>query len=116
MGLLESLQNGQGWLGIKAIDAEECKKLIGIGTDGAAVNISALKGKVQESIPWVYWMWCLAHSLELAVIAAFQGTAFNSVDEMMLHLYYIYEKTPRKSCELEEIFVDLWGCLLIDAM
>ena len=114
VGLLESLQNGLGRLGIKAIDAEECKKLIGIGTDGAAVNISALKRKVQESIPWVYWMWCLAHRLELAVKDALQDTAFNFIDEMLLRLYYIYEKSPRKSRELEEIIGDLRGCLTFD--
>ena len=66
-GSFKSLQNGLGQLGIKAIDAEECKKLVGLGTDEAAVNISALKGKVQDCIPWVYWTWCLAHGLELAI-------------------------------------------------
>lgn len=86
------MQNGLGWLGIKAIDAKECKKLVGIGTDGPAVNISALKGKVQDYIPWVYWTWCLAHRLELAIKDALQGTEFDAIDEMLLRLDYIHTR------------------------
>ena len=114
VGLFESLRNELGRLGIKAIDTKECKKLIGIGTDGAAVNVSALKGKVQSNIPWVYWMWCLAHRLELAVKDALQGTVFDIIDELLLRLYYIYEKSPKKSRELEDIIADLQGCFSFD--
>jgi hypothetical protein len=48
-----------------SIDAEECKMLIGVGTDGASANIACagLKGLVEKEIP----CWCLAHRLELAV-------------------------------------------------
>ena len=49
VGLFESLRNGLRQLGIKAIDTKECKKLIGIGTDGAAVNVSALKGRCKAT-------------------------------------------------------------------
>ena len=101
VGLLKSLQNGRGRLGITAINADECKKLIVIGIDGPAVN-------------WVYWMWCVAHRLELAVKDALQGTAFDLIDEMLLRLYYIYEKCPKKSRELEDIIGDLQGCLSLD--
>ena len=114
VGLFESLRNGLGQLGIKAIDSKECKKLTGIGTDGAAVNVSALKGKVQSNIPWVYWMWCLAHRLELAVKDALQGIVFDIIDELLLRLYYIYETSPKKSRELEDIIADLQDCVSFD--
>lgn len=45
---------------------------------------------------------------------ALQGTAFDFIDEMLLHLYYIYEKSPKQSRELEELIVDLRGCLSFD--
>lgn len=63
------------WIGaagyIEAIDAavEDCKRLVGIRTDGATANIASggLKGLVEKELPWVNWMWCLAHRLELAI-------------------------------------------------
>ena len=60
--LQESLQN----LGIEAIDSEKCTRLVGIGTDGASANIASggLKGLVEAKLPWMFWMWCLAHRLE----------------------------------------------------
>ena len=51
------------------MSAKACKKLVCIGTDGAASNIAAsgLKGVVERRLGWVFWMWCLAHRLELVV-------------------------------------------------
>lgn len=62
-GLLEVLESGLQGLGIKEISAEECKKLVEIGTDGASANIAAagLKGLVEGRLNWVFWMWCMAH-------------------------------------------------------
>lgn len=57
--------------------------------------ISLLKGLVEKEIPWVYWSWCLAHRVELAVKDALKGTSFDLIDEMLLRLYYIYEKSPK---------------------
>ena len=56
-------------------------------------------------------MWCLAHRLELAIKDALKGTCFDLVDEMLLRLYYLYEKSPKKSRELEDITVVLKDCL-----
>ena len=103
------LQSSLCRLGMQAIDGEQCKLLVGIGTDGASANIAAagLKGLVEKEIPWVYWSWCLAHCVELAVKDALKGTSFDLIDEMLLRLYYIYEKSPKKCRELEEIVNDL---------
>ena len=62
------------------------KRLVGIGTDGASANIAAavLKGMVEERVSWVFWMWCLAYRLELAVKDALKATAFDSVDNLFL--------------------------------
>ena len=48
-------------------------------------------------------MWCLAHRMELAVKGALKGTSFDDIDEMLLRLYYIYEKGPKKCCELNDV-------------
>ena len=57
----------------------------------------------------------MAHRLELAVKDALKGTAFNTVADMLLQLYHIYEKSPQKGClELEEIAMELKQCLQFD--
>ena len=115
-GLFQVLEGGLQSLGIKQVSAEECKKLVGVGTDGAASNIAAsgLKRLVEGSLGWVFWMWCLVHQLELAFIDALKGTCFELIDEMLLRLYYLYEKSPKKCRELEDIISDLKECLCFE--
>ena len=97
-GLFDALQKALEILGITAINTEECSTLVGIGTDGAAVNIAraGLKGLVEEKLPWVFWSWCMAHRLKLAVRDAFKRTTFDLIDKMLLRLYLIYENSPKK--------------------
>ena len=66
-GLLQSLKSALLRLRISDIDAENCKRLVGIGSDGASTNIARgdLKGLVESQCEWMLWMWCLAHRLEL---------------------------------------------------
>ena len=92
------------------------KKLVGMGTDGVSSNIAAkgLKGLVEQKLPWIFWMWCLAHRLELAIKDALSGTLFDSIDKMLLCLYYLYEKSPKKCIELESLCADLKECLEFD--
>lgn len=92
-GLFDCLQSSLCRLGIQAVDPEQCKMLVGIGTDGASSNVAAggLKGLVEKEIPWLYWSWCLAHRVKLAVKDALKDTSFDLIDDMLLRLYYIYE-------------------------
>ena len=68
-GLFECLQSALQQIGISALNVENCKMLVGIGTDDASVNIAAagLKGLVEGELQWIFWMWCLAHRQELAL-------------------------------------------------
>ena len=68
---------------------------------------NGLKGQIQRALPWVFWCWCYAHRLELACKDAFSSSLFSSVQEMLLRLYYLYEKSPKKYQELECISKDL---------
>jgi hypothetical protein len=114
--LFESLKNALLTLGIREIDAESCHKLVSIGSDGASANVAkkGLKGIVESRCEWMFWMWCLAHRLELAVKDALKATVFNDVDDMLVKLYYIYEKSPKKCRELEEIILDLKESLCME--
>ena len=115
-GLFQGLRDALLKLGIAEVDAESCIKLVGIGSDGAAANIAqgGLKGLVEAQLEWIFWMWCFAHRIELAVKDALKGTAFDDIDDMLLKLYYLYEKSPKKCRELEEVISDLKGCICFD--
>ena len=43
----------------------------------------------------------MTHRLELAIKHALKESSFDLVDEMLLRLYYIYDKSPKKCRELE---------------
>ena len=59
-------------------------------------------------------MWCLAHRHELAIKDALRATSFDLLDEMLLRLYYIYEKSPKKCTKLESIVTDQKGAFQLN--
>ena len=61
--------------------------------------------------PWVVVFWCLAHRLELSLKDALKNTFFSSVDELLLQVYFVYEKSPKKCRKLQEIVDELKACL-----
>ena len=90
------------------------KKMIGLGCDGTNVNIgnkSGVKALLKEDIPWVIVFWCLAHRLELSLKDSLKSTHFQIIDELLLQAYYLYEKSPKKCKQLEDIVVELKKCL-----
>ena len=97
-GLFQVVECALQSVGVTAIDDTHCRKLVGIATDGASANIAdgGLKGLVERKLNWIFWMWCLAHRMELAIKDALNGTAFDLIDEMLLRLYYLYKKSPKK--------------------
>ena len=89
-------------------------KLIGFGCDGANANMgesSGLKGHLKEAVPWVVVCWCLAHRLELSLKDALKTSFFTAIDELLLQVYYMYENSPKKCCELEVVVEELGACL-----
>ena len=51
-GLFEVVECGLQGLDVDEMSAEQCKKLVGIGTDGASANVAVrgLKGLVEERL------------------------------------------------------------------
>ena len=88
-------------------------KCVGFGCDGTSVNIAAggLRGHLEEPMPWIVVFWCLAHRLELSLKDALKNTFFSNIDDMLLRLYYLYEKSPKKCNELKEVVDNLKLCL-----
>ena len=66
-----------------------------------------MRGKLCKALPWLYWMWCYAHRLELACKDACTSQLCKDLQEMLLRLYYLYSKSPKKSRELCDIVEDL---------
>ena len=73
----------------------------------ASVNIAEQNGKIQSKLPWTYWAWCYSHRLELACKDALTSPLFKDIVEMLLRLYYIYSKSPKKCRELTDITDEL---------
>jgi len=115
-GLFASLEKILRDLGFSSLDTDACRKLIGVGTDGASANIAGrgLKGLVEAKLDWICWVWCLAHRLELAIKDALTGTVFDHIDDMLTRLFYLYSKSPKKCREIQDIITDLTQCLTFD--
>ena len=109
-GLLACLREAMGFVGVANWES----KLIGVGCDGASENMgtrSGLKGLLKEAMPWITVFWCLAHRLELALTDALKNTLFSQVDDTLLRVYYLYEKSQKKCLELNEVVNELKQCL-----
>ena len=108
-GLLQCLEQATVHVGV---GMQWKKKLVGFGCDGANVNIAnrGLKGYLHATAPWVHFLWCLSHRLELALKEALKNTNFPAVDEMLMRIYYLYKKSPKKCHELECIVEELKLC------
>ena len=86
------------------------KRLIGFCSDGANVNKGNKTGvmaEIKKEISWLVFIWCMAHRLELAIKESLGGTKFNDIDEMLLNIYLLYEKSSKKLSQLEELAVNL---------
>ena len=92
---------------------EPTKKLIGFTTDGASVNRGS-KGSVKtilhENYELLVFIWCIAHRMELSLNDAFSGTVFDDIDEILLRIYYLYYKAPKKLRELSKMYTGVMNC------
>ena len=81
-------------------------KLVGFGSDGAAVNCGKKEGIItllRKQNAWLTFGWCVAHKLELALEDSLSGTSFDDVDELILRMYYLYKRSPKKLRQLKEL-------------
>ena len=67
------------------------EKLIGFCADGANVNKGCKTGVMAEpyglsSSPWLVFIWCLSHRLELYIKESLEDTKFKAIDEMHVQL------------------------------
>ena len=86
-----------GKLVIDEVDSDHCKQLIGIGMNGASVNIynATFKGVVEVNKCECGVL--LTVRLELKIKDALKGTYFDDIDDMLLRLYYIYKSDCQRN-------------------
>ena len=115
-GILSCIRDALKQVGIEDLLDSKCvlgvenfPVLVGGGTDGTAVNVAGtggLKGQLTQALPWIYWSWCYAHCLELACRDVFISPLFSAIENLLLRLYYLYEKSPKKSRNLAAIIIE----------
>ncbi|XP_061193371.1 zinc finger protein 862-like [Saccostrea echinata] len=88
------------------------KKMVGLGSDGAAVMTGKKTGVaalLKEHHPSIISIHCLAHRLELAYKDALKGikVAEKVVSGLLLGLYYFYHNSPLNRANLKESYKTL---------
>ena len=94
-GIHESIQTAFNRFDITKF--EDCT--VGLNADGASVNMGPLNGLgkiVEDSTPWLELVHCFNHRIELALKDAFDTSPFGDIDNMLMKLYYLYEKSPKQ--------------------
>ena len=72
-------------------------KTVSFSADGASVNRGDRNGVIslmQEKHPWVLFLLCIAHRTFFKDGLA--DTCFKHIDEMLLKIYLLYQKSPKK--------------------
>ena len=60
-----------------------------------------LGARIREHASWLTIVHCFNHQFELAVKDAFKGTFFEEIDTMLLKLYFLYQKSAKRTRELD---------------
>ena len=58
---------------------------------------------LKQDLPWLVSMHCMNHHFELAAKDAFSSSYLNKVCTMLLNLYLVYEKSPKRLQELHSL-------------
>ena len=82
-------------------------KLVFLSADDASVNSGAMSGLIklfQEDYPWLSFIWCFSHRLELSLKDAL--TEFIEPAQTSLrHLYFLYKKSSKKHREIKSLYI-----------
>ena len=86
-------------------------KLVFLSSDGASVNCGKNSGLIrlfQNDYPWMAFIWCFSHRLELALKDALKEF-IEPVETSLRHLYYLYSNSSKKHRELKNLYMLLKG-------
>ena len=109
-GLLEVEECGVLDPSISKISDEQCKKLIGIEIDGVSTSVATSGRKVWLNSTYAGYFGC---GTQLALKNTLRTTAFYSIYDLFLKLYYLQEKSSTKCLELEDVIMDVKECFSV---
>ena len=101
-GIHESIQTAFNRPGVGKFE----DLIVGLNTDGASVNMGPLNGlgkMVNDSSPWLQLVHCFNHRIKLALKDLFDTSTFGDIDNMLMKLYYLYEKSLKRYRVLKEL-------------
>ena len=66
------------------------------------VHLSVLEKRgvqalMKEEMLWTAFVWCMAHRLELAIQDTLKDMFSDKVDDLILRIFYLYQKSPKKT-------------------
>ena len=105
-GVVDGIKTALTDTGLKDVTATTPPVHVGLGGDGCSTNRGekgGVKAILKKEYPWFLFVWCIAHRLELALKDAFSRTYFKEIDDCLLKLYYLYEKSPKRLRGLQEL-------------
>ena len=56
---------------------------------------------MKEEMPWIAFVWCMAHRLELVIQDTVKDKFFDKIDDIILRIFYLYQKSPKKLKQLK---------------
>ena len=80
--------------------------LLSLNVDGASVNMGIHCGQgtlIKQEAPWLCLVHCFNHRVKLAIKDSFANSSFTSVDDLLMELYYLYEKSPKHLRKLKTL-------------
>ena len=105
IGLQAAIEQSFKRIGITALT----DRIVGLNCDGASVNMGQFTGlgaRFKELAPWLEIIHCFNHRMELAFKDAFdKSPVFQKIDNFLLQLYYMYQKSPKRLRGLHEMSV-----------
>ena len=78
-------------------------KMVFLSSDAASVYSGSDSGLIklfQEDYPWLSFIWCIIHLLELSLKNAL-SELFEPVDTSLTHLFYFCSNSSKKHSELK---------------
>ena len=86
-------------------------KIVFLSSDGHSVNSSKDSGLIkllQEDFPWISFIWCFHHRLELALKDVLKEFV-EPIDTSLVYLLYLYKKSSKKHGKLKNFYHFLEG-------
>ena len=82
------------------------RKLVFLSSDGTATNSGLVNGLItlfRKDLPWVSFVWCFSHRLELCLKDAL-SSELEQIEESLRYLFYMYKNSSKKVRELTVLY------------